>query len=360
MKRSRAPLPCLLAAFAMLASFIEPPPAAAEPAPASAIYRQAVIDYRLGRFASAVAGFEQAYALDPDPMLLFNVAQARRHLAEQNGDAAEVDRAAVCYERYLAAAPKGAKAPDARRHLAGLRRLQAGRASSGPPPAPPQPLATPRPPPAPQPPPAPRPSPAPRPPPAPPRSEADLRHQARPVASDRRLRISVGAGPGWAAFGRHDLPTTSMPAATLSGSYAVWRPGGVQLELGLLLAEARLGYQLADERERAAHFPSVLVETGMALAGPAGFELIGRVAAGVTWWAGLEPQNPFTLDGAAASGAVPLPSLRLGAGVGRPVGRQLHVALLPALLVARPSGGLAAALAHVHLWSVVVELSYRL
>jgi hypothetical protein len=341
--RTPALLLCLLATFAPTFGG----PAAAEPAPASAIYRQAVIDYRLGRFASAVVGFEQAYALDPDPMLLFNVAQARRHLAEQNGDPAEVDRAVVCYERYLAAAPGGAKAADARGHLTRLRGLQAARADR---------VATPQP--QPQPPAA-----SPQPPVTPPNREADVhesRHLQAPVESDRRLRIAVGAGAGWAAFGRHDLPATSMPAATLSGSYALWRPGRVRLELGLLLAEGRLGYQLADASERAAHFPAIFVEAGVALAGPAGFELIGRLAAGVTWWAGLEPHNPFTIDGAAATGAVPLPALRLGAGIGRPLGRHVNVALLPALLVARPSGGLAEALAHVHLWRVVGELSYRL
>jgi hypothetical protein len=340
MKRTPAWLLCLCATFAP--TFAGLPRAAAQAAPASALYRQAAADYRAGRYASAVVGFEQAYAQDPDPMLLFNIAQARRRLAEQNGDPAEVDRAVVCYERYLATAPAGAKAADARRHLTRLLKLQASRVSS---------VATPAPAPAPPPPPPKAP---------PPNSEAEVRRTQAPVASDPRLRIAVGAGPGWAAFGRHDLPTTSIPAATLSGSYTVWRPGRVQLELGLLLAEARLGYQLADDRERAAHFPGMFVETGVALAGPAGFELLGRLAAGVTWWAGLEPQNPFTIDGAAATGPVPLPSLRLGAGIGRPLGRQLKVALLPALLVARPSGGLAAALEHLHLWSVVAELSYRL
>ena len=34
----------------------------------------------------------------------------------------------------------------------------------------------------------------------------------------------------------------------------------------------------------------------------------------MVWWSGIGAQNPFTTDGVAATGAVPMPSLLLGVG----------------------------------------------
>jgi tetratricopeptide (TPR) repeat protein len=330
-------------------------------------YDQAVVDYKLGRFEKAAAGFERAYELDPDPLLLFNIAQARRHLATAGG-VTEIERAIFFYERYLADAPAGAKAGSARNHLAELRgRLAEARAAvqaaapaedaaAAPASAPsvPGPAAD---------------SPA-----AAPQGEADALAPLQPgplappalVESSRppawrpaMISVALAGGPGWPAFGRSDLALSMMPSLTV-GVGAGWRVGRAELGLGLVTTHARLGYHRADGASRTSYFPGLFVAAGAALTLGRGFALLARAGGGVTWWTGLEAQNPFTPDGVAATGAVPLAALRVAAGVRRSLGDSLFVAVLPALIAARRSGGLNDSVRHVQLWSVLVELGYRL
>jgi hypothetical protein len=80
----------------------------------------------------------------------------------------------------------------------------------------------------------------------------------------------------------------------------------------------------------------------------------------VVWWAGLRTGNPFTLDGAGATGAVPMPSARLGGTLRwRPVS-SAFVAVSPALLTCKPTSGLADSLAHVSLALFLIEAGIAL
>ena len=61
------------------------------------LYRQSVEKYRAGQFKEAAALLREAYVLEPDPVLLYNLGRACEGMAD---DACAVD----AYERYLAAA----------------------------------------------------------------------------------------------------------------------------------------------------------------------------------------------------------------------------------------------------------------
>ena len=92
--------------------------AAAQPAgdgqaQARAHFEAARALHQAGEFQRAAAEYLQAFALFPDPELLFNVGQVYR-LA---GDRA---LAAAYYRRYLELDPDGRAAPEARRHLEAL------------------------------------------------------------------------------------------------------------------------------------------------------------------------------------------------------------------------------------------------
>lgn len=63
-----------------------------------------------GDYAAAIAEFEEAYRLDPQPVHLYNLGVAHH----QNGDR---DQAIDYYRQYLAAEPAGKLAPDAERYL---------------------------------------------------------------------------------------------------------------------------------------------------------------------------------------------------------------------------------------------------
>ena len=65
---------------------------------AAATFQQGAEAYGAGRYLEAAAKFEAAYALDPDPAYLFNIAQAYR-LAQS------CKRAVKYYDRFTAAVP---------------------------------------------------------------------------------------------------------------------------------------------------------------------------------------------------------------------------------------------------------------
>ncbi len=91
---------------------------------AKAHYLEARAHHDHGEYQRAAAEYLQAFALFPDPELLFNVGQVYR-LA---GDSA---LAAAYYRRYLELDPDGRAAPEARRHLEALgATVPAGSAAS--------------------------------------------------------------------------------------------------------------------------------------------------------------------------------------------------------------------------------------
>ena len=121
--------------------------AAAGPAntDAPSIYAEAAAAFGLGRYGEAGEKYEAAFALRPDPALLYNAAQSFR-LARNSARALEL------YRNYVRLYPGGANVEEARGHAAALTKV----VETPPPPAadgapPPIPVAPPPAPPPPRP-----------------------------------------------------------------------------------------------------------------------------------------------------------------------------------------------------------------
>jgi hypothetical protein len=275
-----------------------------------------VTEYNLGRFDSAIREFERAYELDPDPILLFNLAQAHRRAGH---DA----RAVFTYKRYLDMDPGARYADEARQRIAEL-----GARRPSPPPPPPPPLP------------------------------------ARPVpvaAGVQRggVELSIGAGPAVPSYGSRDIPQPLLLAAQAGVFYRPSRWRGVA-SAGVLFPYARLPYRSTLGVERSSHLLGALAAARVSLAVSGRWAVGGALAAGVVWWGGIGPQNPFALDGASADGPVPLPALRLAVGLRARLGPDAFVVLSPVYLWCKTRTGLADAFSHLGVAALVMEVGYDL
>lgn len=93
--------------FLVLAAAVAVAPAArAQPSPeAERAFQEGEMSYRLGRYAEAIAAFENAYRLSSAPKLLFNIAQAYRKRFEVVGDPTDLRRSRELYQSYLRSDP---------------------------------------------------------------------------------------------------------------------------------------------------------------------------------------------------------------------------------------------------------------
>ena len=74
------------------------------------IYDEATAAFGLGRYAEAAEKYEAAFAIRPDPALLYNAAQAYRLAGNKQ-------RALELYRNYVRLYPDGTNATDARTHV---------------------------------------------------------------------------------------------------------------------------------------------------------------------------------------------------------------------------------------------------
>ena len=72
--------------------------------------------FGLGRYGEAAAKYEAAFALRPDPALLYNAAQSHRLAGNK-------PRALELYRNYVRLYPDGASAEDARGHVSALKKV---------------------------------------------------------------------------------------------------------------------------------------------------------------------------------------------------------------------------------------------
>jgi tetratricopeptide (TPR) repeat protein len=113
----RARLSWWLAA-AVLAVLIAAPVAAATGGSKDArrVYDEATAAFGLGRYAEAAEKYEAAFSLRPDPALLYNAAQSYRLAGNKQ-------RALELYRNYVRLYPDATNAPDARTHVATLKKV---------------------------------------------------------------------------------------------------------------------------------------------------------------------------------------------------------------------------------------------
>ncbi len=105
MKRGVTSALALASLLALSDAHAQPREAAGGSAPSEALdlFRKSMIAYREGRFQEAVDLLQRAYAREPEPVLLYNLARAYEGLGDD-------DKALDAYERYLREEPH---APDA-------------------------------------------------------------------------------------------------------------------------------------------------------------------------------------------------------------------------------------------------------
>lgn len=118
-------VPALLAALSVLGPTLaraQDKPAAADAtddekrAKAKELYDEGITAYNLGEFDKAIAKFKEAYALDPEPGFLFNIAQAYR--LEEN-----YKQALYFYRTYLRVQPDAPNKADVEHWISELEKL---------------------------------------------------------------------------------------------------------------------------------------------------------------------------------------------------------------------------------------------
>jgi hypothetical protein len=143
--------PHTVAVLVLLLACLARPALAASGKDAKKIYEEATAAFGLGKYAVAAEKYEAAFAIRPDPALLYNAAQAYRLAGNK-------PRALELYRNYVRLYPDGSNASDARGQFAALKKeIEEGAGVQPPPTAP----AAARPPVAPAPGPAPAPAVAP-------------------------------------------------------------------------------------------------------------------------------------------------------------------------------------------------------
>jgi tetratricopeptide (TPR) repeat protein len=91
------------------------PPSAAAHARAAELFRKSVDTYRSGNFKQTIDLLNEAYALEPQPVLLYNLARAQEGIGDN-------DAAIDTYEKFLAQEPNAKDRGAIEQRLATLRR----------------------------------------------------------------------------------------------------------------------------------------------------------------------------------------------------------------------------------------------
>jgi len=111
-----------LAAGALAAALASASSAAAEdPSRAKELFNAGAHAYSIGAFGAAARAFEDAYAEDPQPAILFSLSQARRRqfIVEPRRDV--LQQALAGFEQYLRLVPQGGRRADAAQAVEELR-----------------------------------------------------------------------------------------------------------------------------------------------------------------------------------------------------------------------------------------------
>ena len=338
-------------------------PAWAQDAAAEAAqhYEKGMSHYNLGRFDDAVKEFSAAFELQPEPILLYNIAQAYR----SKGTA---EQAIFFYRRYLALEPRAKNRADIEKRIKELEDIARRQAAvKDKPPTEIQPTGKPTgttPTPVTPTPPVVKPTPTPTPVTPTPVTPTPVTPTETPtetaalgntdtdtisaglgtdtgvdatgeVGAPKRIRVSLAMGPMFPSFTSADPETQeTLPKPTLfglaaTGSYG-FPVGPVTLDAG---AQFSLGNVPWDHTPPGGDTAFTGSSKLIGLVGGAAarypvtpkVDVRGGLYGGITWWTGLGEGNPFTSSGQAASGAVPMPTFRFDIGADVKVWKDLYV-----------------------------------
>jgi hypothetical protein len=305
----RAVFAASLLSLFTLALAVASPAAHADPeADAKDHFKRGVKLYNLGHFQEAIPEFEKAYDLDPEPILLFNIAQSHR----QNGSK---ERALFFYRRYLEQDPNTNKRADVEQRMKELAQAlqqeneqkQKPPTEVSPPPGGPAPAG-----PTPGPTTGTTPGPAPTPTTTPGTTQPVVTGGPPPAVSVIPVRLAFALGPSFASLsGKNNVSAPVMFGLQLGAAYDFLH-GPSALRAGVKMLYASLPYtNTMTGDQQSSSLWGGLVTVDYAYRVIEQLSLGGGVGGGVVWWAGLQAGNPFTAPGAVISGAIPMPTFAL-------------------------------------------------
>jgi hypothetical protein len=163
-------------------------------------------------------------------------------------------------------------------------------------------------------------------------------------AAAPRFTLSAAAGAGAPRFhgaleqqSGVEVPVTLNVVA--SGTACVWCGEPLALELGVQLSYVRLPYTTFPPAEaRGSSWLGAFGLLGARLRVGERLSVAPLLGVGVVGWAGLGARNPFTAGAVAASGVVPMPSLRLTLPLRFAVTRRAFVELAPTYTRSQTTG----------------------
>jgi tetratricopeptide (TPR) repeat protein len=307
-------------------------------------FKRGVKLYNLGHFQEAIPEFEKAYDLDPQPILLFNIAQSHR----QNGNK---ERALFFYRRYLEQEPNATKRADVEQRMKELsqsleqeneQKQKPPTEVSPPPPglktASPQPTV-----------------------PAPVAPPPVVTAEPPPPASAIPVRLAFALGPSFASLSTQqniDLPV--LFGLELGASYDFLHgPSG--LRAGVEMQYAALPYTNRNTRDQqSSALWGALLTIDYAYRVIEQLSIGGGLAGGIVWWAGLADGNPFTAANASVSGAIPMPTFALSLHADYLITPHLFVTLNPAFVYSKTtSEGLTQVTSSVERFDLDFGVGYR-
>lgn len=314
---------------------------------AQGYFKRGVKLYNLGHFQEAIPEFEKAYDLDPQPILLFNIAQSHR----QNGNK---ERALFFYRRYLEQEPNAAKRADVEQRMKELAQAlqQENEQKQKPPtevtpPAPSTAPATPATPPAPG-----------------PTTPPVVTGGPPPPASAIPVRLAFALGPSFVGLSGANGSKIAAPVLfgfELGASYDFLN-GPSELRAGAEMLYAALPYNdiAAPNAQHSSSFWGAMLTVDYAYRVLEQLSIGGGVGGGVIWWAGLADGNPFTASNANVSGAIPMPSFELALHADYRITPHLFVTFNPAFLYSKTTGdGLTAGTSSVTRFDLDFGVGYR-
>ena len=284
-------------------------------------FKRGVKLYNLGHFQEAIPEFEKAYDFDPQPILLFNIAQSHR----QNGNK---ERALFFYRRYLEQEPNTTKRADVEQRMKEL--AQAVQQENEQKQKPPTEVTPP-------------PTTAPATPPPPGRrhrrsSRANRRRPDRPAPFAWRSR-SVPASSVCREPTAARISAPVLFGFELGASYDFLH-GPSELRAGVEMLYASLPYNTIGtasmpSTHASSSFWGALLTLDYAYRVLEPLSIGGGIAGGVVWWAGLADGNPFTDSAAVVSGAIPMPSFGVSLHADYRITPHLFLTFNPAFLYSK-------------------------
>ena len=312
-------------------------------------FKRGVKLYNLGHFQEAIPEFEKAYDFDPQPILLFNIAQSHR----QNGNK---ERALFFYRRYLEQEPNTTKRADVEQRMKELAQaLQQENEQKQKPPTevtPPPPTTAPA-------------TPAN---PATPVAPPVVTGGPPPTGSTVPIRLALALGPSFVGFSGTNGSKISRAGAVSASSWARsydFLQGPSELRAGVEMLYASLPYNTVGtpavpSAHASSSFWGALLTVDYAYRVIEKLSIGGGIAGGVVWWAGLADGNPFTDSAAVVSGAIPMPSFGVSLHADYRLTPHVFLTFNPAFLYSKTtSDGLTKGTSSVERFDLDFGAGYR-